>query len=380
MTDTEPETTETETTEVVDVVAASDPGVRYVPLKTLWLEHDKWVNPRSIIIESEVQKIAESVADRGVLVPLAVVQVRSPKGDVINLVLDGQQRCLAGKRVLAEDALVPVLDAREGIIEEMTWEVSDQLLAIALDIGIRRTELSSYELSETAERLRNRNRPGTEIARMLNKSESWVSRMCKARLKATAALLARWRRGELTDEQFKDLAEEKDPTEQAAKAKAVVDSRKSGDKGEARMLGKEAAATAKAKAKVAKSEAKAATPPPRGKASKVEDPKSKAKTPEQSELPISQPTPPAPAAPPKAVAMPKAVLEDIVAMAGKRPPVHDYVRGVLDMACAALGVKDMATFAKPWAQYLSRLGGTGGEARKPSKAPKGKKRGGKSRK
>jgi ParB-like chromosome segregation protein Spo0J len=348
-------------------IAQTSRDVRMVPLKTLWLEHDKWVNPRTIISEAEIASIATSVKDKGILVPLAVVQVRTPTGDIINLVIDGQQRCLAGRRELTEDALIPVRDVRDGIIEELTWAISDELLALALDIGIRRTPLSSYELCETAERLRGRNRTGTEIARMINRSESWVSRMCKARLSASQPLLARWRRGELTDEQFKDLASEKDPAQQAANAKQVVEARKGGNKGEARMLAREAGA----KAKASKAENKPDPKPTKAKpAVAAAEPKGKpARSSEQAELPIA---PAAPPAPPKMVPLPKAVIEDIVAMASRRPPVHDYVRGVIDMATAVIGGKDLATFAKPWAQYVSRLGGTTSAPAKPAKKPKGK--------
>lgn len=340
---------------------------RYVPLERLWLEHDKWVNPRTIINEQEVAALAVSVKEKGVLVPLATVQVRTPTGGVISLVLDGQQRVLASRQVLAAEALIPVRDVREGIIEELTWDISDDLLGVALDIGIRRTQLSSFELCETAERMRNRGRTGTEIARKINKSESWVSRMCKARLNATNIVLARWRRGELTDEQFKDLAQEKDPVQQVANAKQVVEARKSGDKSEARMLAKEGAASAKAR------EPKPEPKPAKGKASDKAPAKGKAgakREPEQIEL-LAQEPPDAPPPPPKAVPLAKAVLDDIVAMGVRRTPVHDYVRGVIDMAGAALGVLDMSTFAKPWAQYLSRLGGT--EGKKAGKKKAGKK-------
>lgn len=360
--------TETET-ETETETAPYSADVRMVPLKTLWLEHDKWTNPRTIISETEVASLAVSVSEKGILVPLAVVQVRTPTGDVINLVLDGQQRCLAARRSLSEDAIVPVRDARDGVIEELTWEISDELLALALDIGIRRTPLSSYELCETAERLRGRNRTGTAVARMINRSESWVSRMCKARLNASQPLLARWRRGELTDEQFKELASEKDPAQQAANAKQVVEARTTGAKGEARMLAREAGA----KAKATKAENKPAPKPAKGKP--AVDPKGKpARAPEQTELSVA---PAAPPSPPKMVPLPKAVIEDIVAMAARRPPVHDYVRGVIDMATAAVGGKDLATFGKPWAQYVSRLGGTTSPAKpaKPAKRPKGKAKG-----
>lgn len=361
------DTTETEIETEMSETTAADPSVRHVPLHSLWLEHDRWVNPRTIILDDEVSKLAESVADRGILIPLAVVQVRTPTGDVINLVLDGQQRCLAARKVLSQDALIPVLDARPGIIEELTWEISDQLLAIALDIGIRRTELSSYELCETAERLRNRQMPGTEISRMIGKSESWVSRMCKARLSATSALLLRWKHGEITDEQFKDLASEKDAAVQNANAKAVVEARKGGDRAEARLLAKESGAKAKASAKA---EPRPSREPSKDKAPPASD-KAKAKRTEQADLPNVAPDAPEP---PKAVPLPKATLEDIVAMAAQRPPVHDYVRGVMDMAAAALGKLDMSAMAKPWAQYISRLGGTG-KAAKPAKASKKGKKG-----
>jgi len=348
----------TENTETSDqTIDQADSPAAYVPLASLWLEHDKWVNPRTIINENEVAALAMSVKEHGVLVPLVVVRVRIPNGEAINLVLDGQQRVLASRQVLSQDDPLPVRYAREGVIEDLTWDVSDQLLAIALDVGIRRTALSSYELCETAERLRNRGRTGTEIARMINRSETWVSRMCKARLNATAMVLARWRRGDLTDEQFKDLAQEKDPAEQAAKAKAVVDARKSGDKGEARMLAREGAASAKAKAE---REPKHAPKSAKDRAADKPATATKGKTADKRELEqLPMPEVPPPAPPPKALPMAKVMLEEIVAMGVQRAPVHDYVRGVIDMAAAALGQKDMATLAKPWAQYLSRLGGTG---------------------
>ena len=344
-----------------------------VPLSSLWLEHPFWVNPRTIIIEDEIASLATSIKEHGILVPPSVAQVMIDTGEVINLVIDGQQRVLASRRVLEADAQVPVsdvvgaipasadIDAGSGVITKLTWETSDQLLAIALDIGIRRTSLSSFELVETAERLRNHGRSGAEISRMIRRSESWVSRFLKARLNATAKVLQQWRRGDLSDEAFKDLAAEKDPEKQVEAAKDVIAARKSGDLTEARTRAKEVAASAKQRETKPAKEDKA-----KEKDGQTSGKPKPAVSGPQAELPVE--------AKPKLVAPSRAVLDDLLTMADKRPPTHDYVRGIMDMAAYAAGVKSPADFSKPWGQYLSRVAGTQGKPDRPAKRKKGKRK------
>lgn len=320
------------------------------PLGTLHLEHACWANPRTIIDDDKLAELGVSIKENGILTPLHVARVMV-NGDLIHLVLDGQRRVLAGSRVLAKNHPVPIIYAWPTVIEQLTWEVSDQLLALALDIGNRREGLSSYELVETAERLKGRGKTGAQIARSLNRSESWVSKMLKARLSATPKLLASWRRGDVSDEQFKDLAVEKRPEVQEEATKAVAAARKSGDKGEARMKAKETGATAKQRTAGPKEAPEPAKPAPTTKATtngvRVVTP---AVSGPQAELPVVVP-------PKKPQMVSRVVLEDMVGLTAKVPPVHDYVRGIFDAVQYVLGEMDPAKFGKPWHQYIARLEG-----------------------
>jgi ParB/RepB/Spo0J family partition protein len=312
---------------------------RLVPLASLWLDHPKWTNPRTLIDDDKLTELGESIKKDGILDPPHVAQVKV-NGDIINLVIDGQRRGLAAKRVLPKTAMISVIDIVPEVIEDLTWEVSDQLMLKALTIGSKRESLTSYELTEVADRLRHRNRTGADIARALNKSESWVSRMLKARSTATAKLMASWKRNEITDEQFKELAAEKDQAKQADATKEVAEARKTGDKTEARTRAKEVSESAKRTApakppKVAKANGKPAAEGP--------------------QVDLWKEPPPVK---PKSTAPSKVVLEEMIGLADKRPPTHDYVKGLMDGVAYALGHKDPGDFGKAWHQYLARLGGT----------------------
>lgn len=327
------------------------------PLSSLVLEHQCWANPRTILDDEKLAELGESIKDNGILVPLHVARVMA-NGSMIHLVLDGQRRVLAGSRVLAKNYEVPIVHAWPEVIDVLTWETSDKLLKIALDIGNRREALSSYELVETAERLKNRDKSNVEIARALNRSTTWVSRMLSARLAATPKLLSMWKRGEMSDEQFKALASEKDADKQGAAAEEVVAARAGGDKAEARMKAREVGAANKpskpAKQDKAKPAAATATQKP-AKAATVSG--------AQPPLPIDPPVPV------KKKPLQAFVLEQMLELATKAPPVHDYVRGVFDALEYALGVKALAEFPKPWHQYIARLEGRP----RPAKASAAKK-------
>lgn len=321
------------------------------PLSSLVLEHKCWANPRTILDDAKLAELGESIEELGILVPINVARVMD-NGGLIHLVMDGQRRVIAGSRVLKKNQEVPIVLAWPEVIEDLTWEISDQLLTIALNIGNRREALSSYELVETAERLKGRGKNNSDIARALNRSDSWVSRMLKARLNATPKVLALWRRGEMSDEQFKALAAEKDEARQDEAAVEVVAARQSGDKSEARMKAREVQAANKPTKPAKPAKEEPTKPATNGVRPAVTGP--------QAELPIAQP------APPKRKALPVFVLEEMLDLAAKRVPVHDYVLGVFDGLRYVLGDKDLAKFAKPWHQYVARLEG----APKPAKTAK----------
>lgn len=335
---------------------------RWVRLSDLILEYKHWKNPRSHtgLDKESLTELMNSIEENtsaplgdedseaaphaGIRSPLEVVTVRAGNGQVITLVIDGQRRYYAAEALKIPGLLVPVVDLEPEPVE-LTAELAAKYLSMALDTVGTRAPLSSFELAESATRLRDSRNEATgrdytlaEISKIIHRSESWVSRFLKAMSNATPVLLQKWRRGELTDEQFKDLASARDPEEQAAKAAEVAEVRKSGDKAEARTLAKEQSETAKARSKAADSKGGAAKPSSKGKG------KDKDKG-EQLEIP---PTPPK--KPPA-----NAIIEDILSLATDNPPTHEYVKGIMDALRYARGHMDSAEFAKPWGTYLQHV-------------------------
>ncbi len=345
---------------------ASSPAVmneRMVPLSSLRLEHKGWRNPRfqSGLSPEELRPLAESVARSttygsdnedgtviaGIQDRLLVVQV-DHNGAEINVVLDGQRRALAmelaylqGKKLGADgagdDIMVPVADFEVGPVEWSPALVSRMLIR-ALETMSTRSNLSAFELSESAAMLRKMRDPDTKseytlakIAATLGRSESWVSKILSAREAATPKLLHTWQTGRVTEEQFRELA--KLPAkEQSKTVGAVAEARASGDKSGARATAKEQAIVASnAKAKEAKEPAKT-----KGKKPTVAG--------EQQTLPATPPKKPPPFA----------VVEDMLGMAQKRPPTHDYVKGIMDGIKWDRGMIDAADFGNPMRMYLQR--------------------------
>lgn len=361
------------------------PPSRYVRLGDLVLEHRLWRNPRTLtgLDDASLAELAASVRAQtvmpmdqedsayvGIRDPLTVVQV-SENGGMVNLVLDGQRRYMAACQVMGVlldsdkevdlsgwDALVPVIDVSPEPVT-LTPELANHYLMIALDTVGTRAGLSSYELSESAERLRESKNEATgkeftlaEIAGAVHRSESWVSKILKARSTATPKLKAMWRRGEVTDEQFKELAAQKDPERQKETAAEVADARKQGDKATARTLAKEEREVARA------------TEPakPSAKSNGVHAAPKKLAKGDQVEIPI----------PPTRKPPSFAVIEDILGMAAKHPPTADYVKGFMDGLRYDRGLMDSNNLAKPWQAYLQHA--TGQKPDKPARKPKPVKR------
>lgn len=313
---------------------------REVELKDLVLEHAMWANPRTTtgLNDSDIDELADQIKIRGVLQPLGVLQVKD--GDtIINLVVDGQRRVMACRKVFKPTAPIPVVDVEDHPIE-LDWNKSDRVMLDQIAAAVHRSELSSFELSDVAERLRNRGKTLADIASAINRSESWVSRMLTARSKADAKLMTAWKSGKLTDEQFKDLADVK-PEKQQDALSDTIETRKR-DKGEAR-----------AKVKEAKAKSKAV--------------KNGVHKPEQRDLFKGGDDKPKKAAPPR-----KEFLEELVALSTKRAPTSDYVRGIFDGVEYSLGSKQLEEFGSAWLKYVNRVGGSASSHFAPvaKKAPK----------
>jgi ParB/RepB/Spo0J family partition protein len=336
---------------------------RTAPLSSFVLEAPikgggTWTNPREFtgLEPSEIEKLGERIKVNGITIPLLVQQVRID-GKIYNLTIDGQRRYLGAKDALPKSAELPVVDVTEEVIEELTPEIADALTLKALT-SIDREDLTSYELSSVAERMKARGKSGEYIGKAIGKSESWVSRMLNARKTATPKLLIQWRKGEITDEQFKDLATASADQQNEA-AKEVVEARKSGDKTEARVRAKEIRERSEA-TKTGKAPRIVETQP-------VKPVLTEANGGKQAEMfgdKTEKPAKPAGPKPPSRV-----VLEQFLAMADKRPPTADVVKGLFLGVRYAMGLVDVDSFGKAWDQYVARLEG---KPKAPKKAKKGK--------
>lgn len=335
---------------------------RTVRLSDLVLEAPLWANPREFsgLDARHLKELGESIQAKGIVDPLKVQRILV-NGDIVELVIDGQRRVLAGREVLDGDAEIPVVDVEEEPCE-LTVDKGDELLLKALTT-LEREGLSSYELAKVAQRMKDRGKEGAYIAEAIGKSAGWVSKILKAWRAASPKLMQQWRKGDITDEQFKELAEIKDQEKQAEEAKEVVQARKDGDKGEARMRAKEAKETARKESKdeddgkisngvnginnhdldIGKNK-----PVVKGPQLSLLDGAGKADKPKKPSGPA------------------RIVLEEMVGLTAKRPPVSDYVKGLMDGVRYALGEIHPDKFGKAWTQYISRIEGKPRKAKKRS--------------
>jgi len=364
------------------VADTTQPYFRKVRIGSLHLEHGGFVNPRTVtgLTEAEIAELVDSIKEHGIMIRPEVVKVKAdvPAG-YIDLVWDGQRRVISGTKALGRNAEIEVIDLYSEPVDLSDKKVIDELEDRALELGQKRAGLSSYELVQVAVRRRARGVQNKVIAKSLNKSESWVSRMLKAFDTATPKLVLAWQTGKVTDEQFKELAAERETAAQEKAADEVVDARAKGNKVEARTKAKEVAETAKqrkqrekaeriAKAKQEREE-RAAKKQAEADAKKAAAAAKKAKGAKGAK---ADNPPPAPAPPkakpkdeetkdpkePKLKPPSKVELAGMVDLAAQRPPTHEYVKGLLDGARYALGMMEPHEFHRPWHAYINRLGGS----------------------
>lgn len=332
----------------------------FVPLGQIETEHKLWKNPRSTTglgdkdigeLAADIKAAATKDSPKGKIIdPPKCVQVKSVNGTTIWLAVDGQRRVIAGGTVLPKSTEIEVVDLYGEPIE-LTPDKCDELTSMAISM-FHREPLSSFELSETAQRMRDEGRELAKIASVIHRSESWVSKMLKARSTASPKLLRSWASGEITDEQFKDLAAQKDAERQAKETEEVVETRKSGDKTEARTKAKEVKESVKAKEADTK----------KGKPALSEVERQSNKDMAQAFIKAGGQTDPGwtpPADKPKKPPKPsQATIDELLAMADKRPPTHDFVKGVLAGVLYSQGMVELDDLPKPWAAWVSRVGGT----------------------
>lgn len=320
------------------VPVMSQRPVRMATLGELVLEAATWVNPRSRtgLDEPRIAALGASIQAEGLQDPLKVQRVYANDGEVVTLVVDGQRRFYALSLHHNEDHAVPVVDVWDEPVE-LTEARADALMDIALST-LEREGLSSFELATVAAAMKGRGATGESIAHRIRRSASWVSKMLKAMTAATPELLVQWRDGNVTDEQFKDLAEVKQPEAQAAKVADVVKAREDGNAGEARTRAKEA----KAESKPAHKPEPELEPEPEP----MDNHDVQAAEPERA------PKADKPKPPPMAT---RALLEDVAGLSDRRRPTNDYVKGVMHGVELALGRVTIDQFDRAWSKYVERV-------------------------
>jgi len=393
-----------------DEIEARTP--RWARLGDLLLDYKHWRNPRSFtgldpdsirLLADDIKRNSKNTEEgllAGINDPLLVVRIQGPKSEIHELVLDGQRRHKAATMAeLGDDALIPVRD-REPVPVKWSQDLARLYLREVLRVVGLREGLSAFELSESAAELRATNDPDTgnittmaAIAATIGRSESWVSKILTARKAASAKLLERWRKGEISEEQFRDLAVSAKGAEQEKQADAVAEARASGDKSGARQSAKERREVARLEAQVKRDKAKADKDAAKAQRKADKEAKRAAKKQgkgkkgpvvagPQADLPLasgpdksapaaaSGPDKPAPAAAPtKPKPMQAVIIEDLLVMTAKKPPTHDLVKGVVLGIMVASGRMDMETLPKQWHQYIHHATGT-----TPAKPPKKGKR------
>lgn len=348
---------------------------RTVRLDQFWLEHELWKNPRTLtgLSAKELEELGSEIKAKGMIDPPKVQRVYVVKdgertGEIADLVIDGQRRILGARDMMPKSTEIPVVDLSDEPVE-LTPEVAYDLTVKALT-SLRHQPLSSYELSAVCESMKAAGKTLDEIGVAVHKHKSWISKMLTARAKASPQLLTKWRKGDITDEAFKELAEA-DAATQTTKADEVIEAKRSGDKALARVIAKETKATARAE----KAEKKAETTRAPDVTKKKWNPDG-----EHRELFASEADADAHArvevakAKAKAIKPPsKLALEEILRMAEKRPPTSDLVKGIVLGTRHALGLIEPDAFGKPWTQYMNRISGKPMKAPKVKAAPKARK-------
>ncbi len=314
-----------------------------LPRSALLLEHPLWKNPRTTtgLGDKELYEFGEDVYERGQIIPALVQRIADPDAEegFVWLTLDGQRRCLgldayASKKKIARSKIMVKCVELYPHILELTSESADRMMLDVLAAAVKRAGISSFEEAEAAWLLSQHNEMSQkQIGDAIGRSESWVSRMVRARTFASDKLISAWAGGKVTDEQYKDLAAIQGHDEQKEALSEVLEERSKGgreNKAEARNKLKEKASKAKA--------AKRAEKKPSKKAVKKAAKKAAATKSAKDVLSSNKPA-----------------LGEIIALVETKKPSDPYVKGIMDGARLAKGEISIDDFAPAWRTYMKQV-------------------------
>jgi ParB family chromosome partitioning protein len=137
---------------------ADTDGVQRIDLSDIEADPDQ---PRRVFDEDKLRSLSESIAAQGVLQPITV---QSKNSDGKHLIIMGERRWRAAQ--LAGLLHIPA------IVREATAE----LRAIQLTENVQRADLSTMEIAQAVDQMREAGKKRPEIAKALGWSEAEVSR------------------------------------------------------------------------------------------------------------------------------------------------------------------------------------------------------------
>jgi ParB/RepB/Spo0J family partition protein len=286
-----------------------------LPYKELVLEGADFANPRQTIDKRSISELADSIASQGLLYSLLVWQAQGDSGKSLNVILDGGRRYRAiGKLIKDRKAnglskAVPVTFIEAATLAEAKIK--------ALTTSVQREELSSYEVAAAIAEMVESGQKQKGIAKLLGKSQTWVSRQLSAFRSAAEQVKEAWQGGILPDDDVQHLAklEEDDQLKRLDEILALREQA-------ADVAGPTAAA-------------------PKGREAKAKARQiAKGKNDKPSEAKKIRPS--------------VEVLEGFAAIAGQAPKKEAYIRGMHDGILFALGELGAGEFAKPWRDHAAK--------------------------
>lgn len=182
-----------------------------------------------------LEELARSILDNGLLNRLHVWQTTKP-GDgankAVNAVTAGERR-LRALAMLADGRVKPKAEDRDAkrknealaallkAVPVLLLDAKDQpeVEILALVDNVQREDLSIFEIAMKLHSLKTRGMQQREMAKRINKSESWVSRVLAAYRDASPELKQAWQDGELPFDTVEPLSKKPEPEQKAAVAK-----------------------------------------------------------------------------------------------------------------------------------------------------------------
>lgn len=205
----------------------------------LKLEGLGFTNPRSFVNEESIRELADDIETKKAIVENIVAwRTEGPNGPEL-IVLDGKRRTLALDVLISEGRSKGLEESVPVVVFEGS-KAEAQMMALS---SIHKEPLPTFDIAKALYELsENENVPQKDLAKQINKSQPYISRLLTTYRKAGGDLLKVWRDSDIPLDTVMDIASIPEE-DQIAAIKEQISTRSKG--------GKRAASEARAKVKSA---------------------------------------------------------------------------------------------------------------------------------